>query len=273
MPSRRYDTDTMYRLLVQGVADYAIYMLDPDGTVANWNAGAQRAKGYTADEIVGKHFSCFYTPEDRADGLPWRGLATARAEGRFEAEGWRLRKDGTRFWAHVVIDPIYDEDGTFLGFAKITRDRTEQRVSTLNLEATRRTLDLALSNMSQGLCLIDADGRLQLANERFAELLDIAPGALPIGRSAHACLSAALGTAAADAFGTITCSPPCRRTARPSRRSSGPRGSSRPPPAPRRGRLGLDLHRHQRAPPLRGSHPLPRSPRSAHGPRQPGDAS
>ena len=200
MPSRRYDTDTMYRLLVQGVADYAIYMLDPDGTVANWNAGAQRAKGYTADEIVGKHFSCFYTPEDRADGLPWRGLATARAEGRFEAEGWRLRKDGTRFWAHVVIDPIYDEDGTFLGFAKITRDRTEQRVSTLNLEATRRTLDLALSNMSQGLCLIDADGRLQLANERFAELLDIAPGALPIGRSAHACLSAALGTAAADAF-------------------------------------------------------------------------
>jgi diguanylate cyclase (GGDEF)-like protein/PAS domain S-box-containing protein len=110
MPDRRHDADIMYRLLVQGVTDYAIYMLCPDGTVANWNVGAQRATGYAADEIVGHNFACFYTPEDRAAGLPERGLRTARQDGRFEAEGWRLRKDGSRFWAHVVIDAIHDHE-------------------------------------------------------------------------------------------------------------------------------------------------------------------
>ncbi|MFC6047700.1 PAS domain S-box protein, partial [Methylobacterium hispanicum] len=91
--------DAMYRLLVQGVTDYAIYMLAPDGTVVNWNAGAARAKGYTAEEIVGRNFACFYAPEDRTSGLPERGLATARETGRFDDERWHLRKDGTRFWA------------------------------------------------------------------------------------------------------------------------------------------------------------------------------
>ena len=200
MPTRRYDSDAMYRLLVQGVTDYAIYMLRPDGTVANWNAGARRAKGYAAEEIVGRHFSCFYTPEDRAAGLPARGLARARAAGRFEAEGWRLRKDGTRFWAHVAIDPIHDDDGTFLGFAKVTRDCTEKRMTALDLEAAHRKLDLALANMSQGLCLIDGEGRLLLANERLAELLDAAPGLSPVGQGAHAFIGAAFGRAAADAF-------------------------------------------------------------------------
>ncbi|KQT47899.1 hypothetical protein ASG52_11610 [Methylobacterium sp. Leaf456] len=189
-----------FRLLVQGVTDYAIYMLGPDGTVANWNAGAQRAKGYAADEIVGRHFSCFYSPEDRAAGLPEHGLATARAEGRFEAEGWRLRKDGTRFWAHVVIDAIKDDEGAFLGFAKITRDCTEQRVTDLKLEAARQKLDLALANMSQGLCLIDGEGRLVLANARLAEMLDTAADVSPVGLSAHVFLAAAFGPAAADAF-------------------------------------------------------------------------
>ncbi|WP_342151754.1 EAL domain-containing protein [Methylorubrum sp. SB2] len=188
-----------FRLLVQGVTDYAIYMLAPDGTVANWNAGAQRAKGYTAEEIVGRHFACFYTPEDRAAGLPERGLATARADGRFEAEGWRLRKDGTRFWAHVVIDAIKDDEGAFAGYAKITRDCTEQRLTALNLDAARQKLDLALANMSQGLCLIDGEGRLVLANARLAEMLGTAADVSPVGLSVHAVLANAFGPAA-DAF-------------------------------------------------------------------------
>src|ERR1700761_4393148 len=93
-----------YSMLIDAIADYAIYMLDHEGYVASWNPGAQRFKGYTADEILGQHFSRFYTPEDRAIGLPARALKAAATEGRFENEGWRVRKDGTRFWAHVIID-------------------------------------------------------------------------------------------------------------------------------------------------------------------------
>jgi PAS domain S-box-containing protein len=121
------ESEERFRLLVQGVTDYAIYMLDPQGNVTNWNAGAQRIKGYKQDEIVGRHFSQFYTDEDRATGLPRRALETAAREGRFEAEGWRLRKDGTRFWASVVIDRIQNDMGEIIGFAKITRDITERR--------------------------------------------------------------------------------------------------------------------------------------------------
>nr|WP_246215914.1 PAS domain-containing sensor histidine kinase [Microvirga makkahensis] len=121
------ESEERFRLLVQGVTDYAIYMLDPEGHVSNWNPGAQRIKGYTEDEIRGQHFSRFYTEEDRATNLPYRALETAKREGKFEAEGWRVRKDGTRFWASVVIDPIYDERKELIGFAKITRDITERR--------------------------------------------------------------------------------------------------------------------------------------------------
>ncbi|MGP4129542.1 PAS domain S-box protein [Pantoea tagorei] len=121
------NADVMYRILVQSVIDYAIYMLKPDGTVANWNAGAQRAKGYTPDEIVGKHFSLFYSESDRLNGVPQRGLDTAARTGSFETEGWRYRKDGSAFWAHVVIDAIRDPHGELIGFAKITRDCTEQQ--------------------------------------------------------------------------------------------------------------------------------------------------
>ena len=121
------ESEERFRLLVQGVTDYAIYMLDPQGHVTNWNAGAQRIKGYSQDEIVGKHFSQFYTPEDKATELPRRALETAAREGKFEAEGWRLRKDGTRFWASVVIDSIRNDLGELIGFAKITRDITERR--------------------------------------------------------------------------------------------------------------------------------------------------
>jgi PAS domain S-box-containing protein len=134
------ESERRFRTLVQGVKDYALYMLDPDGLVSNWNTGAEAIKGYKADEIVGQHFSRFYTEEDRAAGEPQRALATALAEGKYEKEAWRVRKDGTRFWASVVLDPIHDEDGTLLGFAKITRDITERRRANEELEEARAAL-------------------------------------------------------------------------------------------------------------------------------------
>src|SRR5919206_3345866 len=129
-----------YRLLVQGVTDYAIFMLDPEGRITNWNSGAERAKGYTAEEIIGEHFSRFYTEEDLQRGIPKLALETAAREGRFETEGWRVKKDGTRFWANVVIDAIRDEDGHLVGFAKVTRDLTERRAAQRDLEAAREQL-------------------------------------------------------------------------------------------------------------------------------------
>ena len=129
-----------YRLLIDAITDYAIYMLDPRGRVSSWNPGARRFKGYEAAEIVGEHFSRFYTPEDQETGLPARALNTAAVEGRYEAEGWRVRKDGSRFWAHVIIDPIRDEKGRVISFAKITRDITERRETQLALEEARLAL-------------------------------------------------------------------------------------------------------------------------------------
>jgi PAS domain S-box-containing protein len=133
-------SEQRFRLLVQGVRDYAIYMLDPEGVVTNWNTGAEAIKGYRAGEIVGAHFSTFYTPEDREDGEPARALETALREGKYEKEAWRVRKDGTRFRAHVVIDPIHDDSGQHIGFAKITRDITERFKAQQELEETRTTL-------------------------------------------------------------------------------------------------------------------------------------
>ena len=134
-------TEEQFRLLVQGVADYAIYMLDPQGIVTSWNSGAQRIKGYEPEEAIGSHFSRFYRKEDADRGLPAHALATAAAEGRFESEGWRVRKDGTQFWANVVVDPIRDGDsGEIIGFAKITRDITEKREAELALERAREAL-------------------------------------------------------------------------------------------------------------------------------------
>ncbi|POA50140.1 hybrid sensor histidine kinase/response regulator [Pseudomonas sp. MPR-ANC1] len=133
-------SEQQFRLLVQGVTDYAIYMLSPEGRVSNWNQGAQRIKGYLPEEIIGQHFSVFYTPEDRELGEPQRALAIATKEGRFENRSWRVRKDGTRFLAHVVVDAIRGETGTLLGFAKITRDVTEAHQAQLALEKTREAL-------------------------------------------------------------------------------------------------------------------------------------
>src|SRR6266436_1262670 len=129
-----------FRLLVQGVSDYAIYMLDPKGVVANWNLGAHRIKGYTSEEIIGNHFSIFYTDEDREAGEPQKVLETVKRDGRLEKEGWRVRKDGSRFWAHVIIDAIRDDHGKLIGYAKITRDITERKNTQQQLEAAREAL-------------------------------------------------------------------------------------------------------------------------------------
>jgi|ERR1700752_42106 len=116
-----------FQILVQNLKDYALYMLDPKGHVISWNEGAQRLKGYSADEIIGKHISVFFTREDVNDNKPQRELEIAATTGRFEDENWRLRKDGSRFWASIVINAIRDKDNKLLGFAKITRDMTERR--------------------------------------------------------------------------------------------------------------------------------------------------
>jgi PAS domain S-box-containing protein len=134
------ESEERFRLLVQGVTDYAIYMLSPIGNITNWNSGAQRIKGYTHDEVVGTHFSRFYTEEDRANGAPAYALATAAKEGRFEKEGWRVRKDGSRFWANVVIDAIHNEQGELIGFAKVTRDITEKKQAEEALERANAAL-------------------------------------------------------------------------------------------------------------------------------------
>jgi len=133
-------SEQQFRRLVQGVTDYSIFMLDLDGRVVSWNAGAQRIKGYRPEEIIGEHFSRFYTEEDRQNGEPERALATALREGRFEKEGQRVRKNGERFWANVIIDAIRDDDGKITGFAKITRDVTAQREARETLDRTRERL-------------------------------------------------------------------------------------------------------------------------------------
>lgn len=137
-----------FRLFISGVSDYAIYMLTPEGIVDSWNAGAQRFKGYTASEIIGQHFSRFYTDEDRANGMPKRALEIAVKEGKFEDEGWRVRKDGTHFWCSVVIDPIYDEAGALAGYAKVTRDITERRKAQEQLHASEEQFRLLVQGVT-----------------------------------------------------------------------------------------------------------------------------
>ncbi|MGA7993271.1 MAG: PAS domain S-box protein [Bradyrhizobium sp.] len=153
-----FESERRFRLLVEGVTDYAICMLDPSGIIANWNAGGRRIKGYEAAEVVGRHFEMFYPPEDREAGKPARSLQTARENGRFEAEGWRLRKDGTKFLASVVIDAIY-EDGALIGFAKITRDITERADAQAALSASERQFRLLVSGVTDyALYMLDPNG-------------------------------------------------------------------------------------------------------------------
>ncbi|MGZ2484123.1 diguanylate cyclase (GGDEF)-like protein/PAS domain S-box-containing protein [Rhizobium pisi] len=170
-----------FKLLIEGVTDYAIYMLDPDGKVSNWNAGAERIKGYTADEIVGKDFSLFYSDEDRSKGSPQRALEIARTDGKFEAQGWRYRKDGSSFWAYVVIDAIHDEAGELIGYAKITKDNSKQKADADRIEEVSRNLDVALENMGQGICMFGRDERLLLCNQRYLEIFRFPEGSVRPG--------------------------------------------------------------------------------------------
>jgi len=164
-------TQNKFELLVQSVTDYAIYMLDPAGRVSSWNAGASRFKGYDAGEVIGKHFSIFYTDEEREKGIPRIALRTAEREGRFEIEGWRVRKDGSQFWANVVIDPIRDPDGQLVGFAKVTRDLTERRAAEQELRASEeRFRRLVQSVTDYAIYMLDPEGRVSSWNagaERF----------------------------------------------------------------------------------------------------------
>ena len=177
----------LFRLLVESVRDYAIFVLDPDGNVLTWNPGAQALKGYVRDEIVGKHFSKFYLPEAVKSGWPQRELTLAQKEGRFADEGWRVRKDGTAFWASVTITPLYAQDGTLAGFAKVTQDLTdrrqgEERIQALNrelrervaqLDESRRIIELRtleLHKLSGHLLQVQDDERRRLARELHDDL-------------------------------------------------------------------------------------------------------
>ncbi len=151
-----------FRLLIDAVVDYAIYMTDPSGIITSWNSGARRFKGYEESEILGQHFSRFYTDQDRADGLPQRALDTALREGRFEGEGWRVRKDGTLFWSHVVIDPIIDsQSGDLLGFAKITRDLTDRKMAEETLKQSEQQFRLLVQSVTDyAIYMLDPDGQV-----------------------------------------------------------------------------------------------------------------
>src|SRR5215475_4179342 len=140
-----------FQMLVQGLKNHAIYMLDPEGRVTSWNPGAEYIEGYGEKEIIGQHFSRFYTPEDRQSGLPAAALKQAKQKGKYEAEGWRVRKDGSRFWASVVINPIFGKEGAFIGFAKIYRDLTEKRLVQNALDQARQAKDHVLAIASHDL--------------------------------------------------------------------------------------------------------------------------
>ena len=154
-----------YRILIEGITDYAIYMLDPNGLVTSWNPGAERFKGYNEAEILGQHFSKFYTEEDKAIGLPETALRVARESGHFEREGWRVRKDGTRFWAHVIIDPIRDPNGNLIGYAKITRDLSERRRAEEQLRHSQDQFRLLVQGVTDyALYMLDLDGHVSSWN-------------------------------------------------------------------------------------------------------------
>jgi PAS domain S-box-containing protein len=156
----------LYQLLVESVLDYAIFALDPGGYVISWNAGAQRLKGYTRDEIVGRHFSTFYPPEDLAAGKPAWELEVAEREGRLEDEGWRVRKDGTLFWANVVITALFDESQTLVGFAKVTRDLTDRRLTEETLRASEERFRLLVHSVRDyAIFMLDPAGVVSSWNE------------------------------------------------------------------------------------------------------------
>ncbi|MDB5964303.1 MAG: luxQ1 [Polaromonas sp.] len=172
------ESEQRFRLLVEGVRHYAIFMLSPEGIIESWNSGAELIKGYSAEEAIGRHFSMFYREEDLAAGLPARELETALATGRAEEEGWRLRQDGSAFWANVVISPIYDADRKLRGFAKVTRDMTERR--------RLHELESSSKRMSEFLAMLAHELRNPLAPIRNAvSILQLEPSPSPMVRSSR----------------------------------------------------------------------------------------
>jgi diguanylate cyclase (GGDEF)-like protein/PAS domain S-box-containing protein len=165
------------RQLVDGALEYGIFMLDPEGIIVSWNLGAQRIKGYTAVEAIGQHFSIFYTDEARASGHPAHELTVARAEGRYEEEGWRVRKDGSQFWASVIITPVFDNDGSVRGFSKVTRDLTE-RQTTRALVASEERFHRVFDDSPTAIYVADGEGRFVQANEAMAALTGYRPEVL-----------------------------------------------------------------------------------------------
>jgi len=171
-------SEERFRLLVEGVLDYAIYMLDPDGIITSWNAGAQRIKGYTAQEIIGKHFSRFFTPEDLEAGRPWEELALARRYGRSEMEGWRIRKSGERFWARAVVSALHDHTGRLRGFAKVTQDLSQRRYI--------QDLERAAKNVSEFVAVLAHELRNPLAPIRSAvHVIESTPAGHPAHELMH----------------------------------------------------------------------------------------
>src|SRR5215469_5453312 len=167
-----YDSERRFRLLASSITDYAIYMLDANGIVTSWNRGAQRIKGYTAEEVIGQHFSRFYTEEDRSSAKPFEALKRAGETGRYEEEGWRVRKDGTKFAAHVIIDAIHDENGKLTGYAQITRDVTEREVTARALRESEYRQRLLIESLTDyAIYTLDPTGVIiswNLAAERIA---------------------------------------------------------------------------------------------------------
>lgn len=166
--------DHLFRLLVQRVHDYAIFMIDPKGVVMSWNEGAQALKGYQAHEIIGQSCECFYLQEDLRNNKPAQLLAIAAAQGRAEDEGWRIRKDGTRFWADVIITAIRDDTGHLIGFGKVTRDLTERRRAEETLREAAQALESRVAERTRE--LQDANAALQEKNAELETFADIVVG-------------------------------------------------------------------------------------------------
>ena len=165
--TQRPQSNELFRALVENIVDYAIFMLDADGRVISWNVGAERLKGYSEEEILGQHFSRFYLRDDIERGRPQNGLEVASTEGRFEEEGWRLRKDRSLFWAHVVITPVRDPTGDLLGFAKVTHDLTERRLTTQRLESSEARLHAFMNHSPSLMFIKDPQGRYLHVNDAF----------------------------------------------------------------------------------------------------------
>jgi len=182
------ESEQRFRSLVETVDEYAMFMLDTDGRVVSWNDGAERIKGYEADEIVGEHFSAFYTDEDVAAGVPEENLAAAREEGSINDEGRRMRANGSSFWANVTITAIRNDDGSLRGYAKVTRDMTERRERERQLQRERDVIDQILETSPIGIQVFDAEGELERMNRRAGEILNVPenqfdeyePGDLPV---------------------------------------------------------------------------------------------